>query len=212
VKAEASSALKQAGVDFVDRNRRSSAPANGSASPVDGATAGEGPGGSGQPTRSEDPADARAQPVLHRATVARILAAVVTTSETRADDDPAFARLIFHAMSRSGFNDAISDTVKRRGLEHPKSEAPGSTLARHAESLDANRLRSLILELALARGAYFAWSSTYSEDLIAAAATYEIDIHAIAKATADELGAKRAERVQKKERKATAMETSSPAP
>jgi hypothetical protein len=64
-------------------------------------------------------------------------------------------------MSRSGFSDAISDTVKRRGLDRPKGAAPGITLARHAESLDANRLGSLILELALARGAYFAWSSTW---------------------------------------------------
>ena len=72
-------------------------------------------------------------------------------------------------MSRSGFSDAISDTVKRRGLERPKGEAPAIMLARHAGALDVNRMRSLILELALA--AYFVWSSTYSEYLTAAAAT-----------------------------------------
>jgi ParB family chromosome partitioning protein len=213
VKTEASSALRQAGVDFTQRGRKGAAPANGSAGPYDGATAGEEPSGDAQPSRTDDPVDARTQAVLHRATVAKILAAVVTAVEARPDDDPAFARAIFHAMSRSGFSDAISDTVKRRGLERPKGEAPGVMLARHAESLDANRLRSLILELALARGAYFAWSSTYPEDLTAAAATYAIDIPTIAKTTAGELAAKRAERAQKrKQSKATATETSSPAP
>ncbi len=112
-------------------------------------------------------------------------------------------------MARSGFHDAVADTVKRRQLELTKGELPVITLARHADSLDAKGIRSLILELALARGAYFAWSTTYSEDLSAAAKAFGIDIDAIAKSTAGELEAKRADRAQKRPG-SPALEASTP--
>jgi ParB family transcriptional regulator, chromosome partitioning protein len=99
----------------------------------------------------------------------------VAVVEARPAEGPGFARLIFHAMSGSGFHDAVSDTVKRRRLERPKGELPVVTLTRHADSLDAKGPRSLILELALAHGAYFAWSTTYSEDLSAAASAYGVE-------------------------------------
>jgi hypothetical protein len=103
----------------------------------------------------------------------------------------------------------VADTVKRRRLERPRGELAVVTLTRHADSLDAKGLRSLILELALARGAYFAWSTTYSEHLSAAAKAYGVDIDAVAKSTAGELEAKRADRAQKR-RSSTAVEAATP--
>jgi hypothetical protein len=86
----------------------------------------------------------------------------------------------------------------RRGRPEGRLHRPSATLARHAESLDSRGLRSLILELALSRRAYFARSSTYSEDLTAAVTAYAIDIASIARDTTQELEIKRAERSPRK--------------
>lgn len=173
--ASPGTALKQVGVEFVERTSRGLAPVG----PHDGATAGEEPAGDAQPGRTADrrarsgrtPPGQRRQDPRHRG-----------HSGGRPKDDPPFAGSSSTRCRDSGFSDAISDTVRRRGLERPKGEAPGITLGRHTEQLDASRLRSLMLELefALARGACFALSSSYPEDLTTTAATYEIDIFAIA--------------------------------
>jgi post-segregation antitoxin (ccd killing protein) len=112
-------------------------------------------------------------------------------------------------MARSGFQEAVADTVKRRRLERPKGEFPVVTLTRHADSLEAKGVRSLILELALARSAYFAWSTSYPDDLSAAAKAYGVDIDAIAKITAAELEAKRVDRAHKR-RSSPALEAATP--
>jgi ParB family chromosome partitioning protein len=207
VKADATAALKQAGVEFEPRHCEGASSGNGSLpedarrNASDGHAADKG---------SKDPANARLEAAVRRATIANVLAAVVAAAEARPPDDAEFARLIFHAMARSGFHDAVSDTVKRRRLERPKGELAVLTLTRHADSLDAKGLRSLILELALARGAYFAWSTTYSEHLSAAAKAYGVDIDAIAKSAAAEIDAKRADRAQKR-RSPMAVEAADPA-
>jgi ParB family chromosome partitioning protein len=208
VKGDAAAALKQAGVDFEPQRRKGAGGANGSAA---GDATGNGADGPAASDETRDPAAARVEAAARRATIGNLLAAVVTAAEARPTDDAEFARLIFHAMARSGFHDAVADTVKRRHLERTKGELPVITLTRHADSLDAKGIRSLILELALARGAYFAWSTTYSEDLSAAAKAYRIDIDAIAKSSAGELEAKRADRAQKR-RSSPALEASTPQP
>ena len=106
-------------------------------------------------------------------------------------------------MTHGGYHDAIADTVKRRGLERAKGEAPEAALAAHARSLDAKGLRALVLELALARGAYFAWSTRYSERLTAAASAYGIDIATIEKAGAEQIATRRAAGSAKKPKKST---------
>jgi hypothetical protein len=89
---------------------------------------------------------------------------------------------------------AAADVRKRRGIERGKGEAPETALAAHARSLDASGLRALILELALARGAYFAWSTKYSERVTAAASAYGVDLAAIEKASGSHRGAQVAQR------------------
>jgi ParB family transcriptional regulator, chromosome partitioning protein len=88
--------------------------------------------------------------------------------------------------------------VKRRGLPRAKGETAEAALAAHAVSLDEKGLRGLVLELSLARGAYFSWATRYSERLSAAAGAYGIDVPAIEKQTATELEARRGERSARK--------------
>jgi ParB family chromosome partitioning protein len=195
VKGDATAALEQAGVDFEPQRHKGAGRANGAA--PGGATK-TGANDTAALDRAPDPAQARVKAAVRRATIANVLAAVAAAAEARPPDDAESARLIFQAMARSGFHDAVADTVKRRRLERPKGELPMVILTRHADSLDAKGVRSLILELALARGAYFSWSTTYSDDLSAAAKTYRVDIDAIATSTASELEAKRADRAQKR--------------
>jgi hypothetical protein len=70
--------------------------------------------------------------------------------------------------------------------------------------LDARGLRALVLELALARGAYFAWSTRYSERLTAAASAYGIDIATIEKASAEQIATRHAGRSAPKSKKGNA--------
>jgi ParB family chromosome partitioning protein len=105
-------------------------------------------------------------------------------------------------MIHGGYHDAVADAVKRRGLEREKGFAPEAALTAHASELDGSALRALVLELAVGRGAYFAWSSRFSDRLTAAAAAYGIDVAAIEKATADELAQRGAGRGARKSRKA----------
>jgi ParB family chromosome partitioning protein len=104
-------------------------------------------------------------------------------------------------MIHGGYHDAVADAVKRRGLEREKGSSPEAVLTAHASELDGGALRALVLELAIGRGAYFAWSSRYSDRLTAAAAAYVVDIGAVEKATADELAQRRAERGARKSKK-----------
>jgi hypothetical protein len=73
-------------------------------------------------------------------------------------------------------------------------------LTAHASGLQAQRaaLRALVLELAIGRGAYFAWSSRYSERLTGAAIAYGIDIAAVEKTIAEHVAQRRAERGARK--------------
>ncbi len=143
----------------------------------------------------------RATAELRRATIGNVLAAIVATAEARPADDSTFASLIFDAMEHGGYHDAIADTVKRRGLERGKGEGPESALAAHARSLDARALRALVLELAIARGAYFAWSTSYAERLTAAASAYDIDIPTVEKKSAEEMAARQADRAVRRSKK-----------
>ncbi|WP_242392134.1 ParB/RepB/Spo0J family partition protein [Anaeromyxobacter oryzisoli] len=200
LKADALAALEQAGVEF---GRRLKAPASAPGTP-DGLSA-DTSGEAGQdPSEPVDAAAARAAALVRRVTISNVLAAIVAAAEARPADDPTFASLIFEAMAHGGYHDAIADTVKRRGLERGKGEAPETTLTAHARSLDGRGLRALILELALARGAYFAWSTKYSERTTAAAAAYAVDLDAIEKASGDQIAARRAERAARKAKKVAA--------
>ena len=196
LKAEAIAALEQAGVEFA-RPRRVVPGADDASVPGEGAPdqhAGDG-------RASTDAVAARVAADHRRATIGNVLAAIVGAAEARPADDATFARLIFEAMSHGGYHDAIADTVKRRGLERTKGESPEITLTAHAQSLDARGLRALVLELALARGAYFAWSSKYSERVTAAASAYGVDLAAIEKASAEQIAERRAGRAARKAKK-----------
>jgi hypothetical protein len=105
----------------------------------------------GEGTDRPDPAAARVAAEVRRLTIANILAAVVAAAEVRPAEHSTFASLIFETITHGGYHDAVADTVKRRGLERAKGEAPELALGAHARSLDARGLRALILELALAR-------------------------------------------------------------
>jgi hypothetical protein len=193
LKADAESVLRQAGVDFGQQRDATS---------VDrGAhVTGEEDGAGG--VESSDPAVARVAGEVRRATIGNILGAIVAAVEARPADDANFASLIFEAMAHGGgYHDAVTDTVKRRGIARAKGETPEAALAAHARSLDAKGLRALILELALARGAYFAWSTRYSERLTAAAAAYAIDVAAIEKTSAEQIASRQAERDRKRSKK-----------
>lgn len=196
-KAEALAALAAAGVEFV--RRRDSAPGTQDDDPD--AEDGEAPAPRAPPA---DPAAARAAAELRRATITNLLSAIVAAAQARPADDSTFARLVFDAMVHGGYHDAVADAVKRRGLEREKGFSPEAALTAHANELEGSALRALVLELAVGRGAYFAWSSRYSDRLTAAAAAYGIDVAAIEKATAEELAQRRAERGARKSRKAAA--------
>jgi ParB family transcriptional regulator, chromosome partitioning protein len=200
LKSDAVAALKQAGVDFARLRRQTtvSIAGPGAAPAVDEELDENVARGSD----SSDPAAVRAAAEARRTTIGNVLAAIVAAAEGRPAEDSTFASLVFDAMAHGGgYHDAISDTVKRRGLERGKGEAPEAALGAHAGLLDAKGLRALVLELSLARGAYFAWSTNYSERLTAAASAYGIDIPAIEKASADEIAARQAERAAKRSRK-----------
>jgi ParB family transcriptional regulator, chromosome partitioning protein len=192
-KAEAIAALAAAGVEFVrqrDAGDDSSEDRDGDAS-ARAAT---------NPTPA-DPAAARAAAELRRATIMNLLSSLVAAAQARPADDSTFARLVFDAMVHGGYHDAVADAVKRRGLEREKGFAPEAVLTAHASELDGSALHALVLELAVGRGAYFAWSSRYSDRLTAAAAAYGVDVAAVEKATADELAQRRAERGARKSKK-----------
>jgi ParB family chromosome partitioning protein len=193
-KAEAIAALAAAGVQFV-RRREAGDDASGE---EDAADADDRAATKPAPT---DPAAARAAAELRRATVANLLSAIVAAAQARPADDSTFARLVFDAMVHGGYHDAVTDAVKRRGLQREKGFAPEAVLTAHASELDGSALRALVLELAVGRGAYFAWSSRYSDRLTAAAAAYEIDVAAVEKATTDELAQRRAQRGARKSKK-----------
>jgi ParB family transcriptional regulator, chromosome partitioning protein len=193
-KAEAVAALAAAGVEFV-RSRHTTEDVG---DDVAGRDDEDRPASSTPPA---DPAAARASAELRRATIANILSAVVAAAQARPPDDSTFARLVFDAMIHGGYHDAVADAVKRRGLEREKGSSPEAVLSAHASELDGGALRALVLELAIGRGAYFAWSSRYSDRLTAAAAAYAVDIGAVEKATADELEQRRAERGARKSKK-----------
>jgi ParB family transcriptional regulator, chromosome partitioning protein len=198
LKSEAVAALEQAGVEF---GRPPGTPASVPSAP-DGSPAD--PSGDGERDAGRAPIDAaaaRAAADVRRATISNVLAAIVAAAEARSADDPTFASLIFDTMAHGGYHDAIADTVKRRGLERGKGEAPETTLTAHARSLDARGLRALILELALARGAYFAWSTKYSERVTAAASAYAVDLAAVEKASGEQIAARRADRAARKSKK-----------
>jgi len=148
-----------------------------------------------------DPAAAKAAAELRRATITNLLSAIVSAAQARPADDSTFARLVFDAMVHGGCHDTIADAVKRRGLEREKGFAPEAVLTAHASELEGSALRALVLELAVGRGAYFAWSSRYSDRLTAAAAAYGVDLAAVEKATAEELAQRRAERGARKSKK-----------
>ena len=107
-----------------------------------------------------DPAAAKVAAELRRATITNLLSAIVAAAQARPADDSTFARLVFDAMVHGGYHDAVADAVKRRGLEREKGFAPEAVLTAHASELDGSALRALVLELAVGRGAYFAWSSS----------------------------------------------------
>jgi ParB family chromosome partitioning protein len=197
LKAEAVAALKGAGIEFGrPPGSPGGAPAGGN---------GERPDGEGR--EPIDPSAARAAADVRHATIGNILAAIVAAAQARPADDPTFGSLIFDAMAHGGYHDAVADTVKRRGLERAKGEAPETTLAAHARSLDARGLRALILELALARGAYFAWSTKYSERVAAAVSAYGVDLAAIEKASGEQIASRRAARAARKAKKESALAT-----
>ena len=199
LKAEAVAALKGAGIEFGrPPGSPGGAPAGGN---------GERPEDAGEGREPIDPSAARAAADVRRATIGNILAAIVAAAEARPADDSTFGSLIFDAMAHGGYHDAVADTVKRRGLERAKGEAPETALAAHARSLDARGLRALILELALARGAYFAWSTKYSERLTAAASAYGVDLAAIEKASGEQVASRRSGRAARKAKKEPAPAT-----
>jgi ParB family chromosome partitioning protein len=197
LKADALAALKQAGVELAQLRKE--------ATMSPGACTGD-------PSEADDeleenlerdrapndPAAARVAAERCRASIRNILGAIVAAAEARSADDATFARLIFDAMAQGGYHDAIGDTVKRRSLDRGKGETAETVLAAHARSLDARGLRALVLELAIARGAYFAWSTKYSERLTAAASAYGVDISSVESTTADEVATRRAERAARK--------------
>ncbi len=190
-KADAVAALAAAGVEFVHRRE------DGGGSPDADADEEH-----GQPSSAPaEPAAARAAAELRRPTIANVLSAIVAAAEGRPAEDSTFATLVFDAMIHGGYHDAVADAVKRRELEREKGAAPEAVLARHASGLNGAALRALILELAIGRGAYFAWSSKYSDRLTAAATAYGIDIAAVEKATATQVAQRRAERAARKPKK-----------
>ncbi len=196
LKADALAGLKQAGVER-GQPRKEATTARGACT---------GPSEAGDELEQNfecdreptDPAAARVAAALRHATISNILGAIVAAAEARSADDTTFARLVFDAMAQGGYHDAIGDTVKRRSLDRAKGETPETTLAAHARSLDPKGLRALVLELAIARGAYFAWSTKYSERLTAAASAYGVDIASVERTTADEVATTRAARAARK--------------
>jgi ParB family chromosome partitioning protein len=195
-KADAMAALAAAGVEFVRRREDAGEP------DTDGQDLGDADEERGRASRPPaDPAAARAAAELRRATIANILSAIVAAAEARPADDATFASLVFDAMIHGGYHDAVADAVKRRGLERKKGDTAEAVLTGHASGLQGAALRALVLELAIGRGAYFAWSSKYSERLTAAAAAYGIDIAAVEKTTAEQVAQRRAERGARKPKK-----------
>jgi ParB family chromosome partitioning protein len=199
-KAEAVAALATAGVEFA-RPRGEGSDAD-QGDPEDPGTAES----AGAPRSPADPAAARAAADLRRATIASLLSAIVAAAEVRPAEDATFASLVFDAMIHGGYHDAVADAVKRRGLAREKGVAPEAALAEHATALSGAGLRALVLELAIGRGAYFAWASKYSDRLTAAAAAYDVDITAVEKKTAEAVVERRAERAARKPKKAPSAE------
>ena len=200
LKTEALGALKEAGVDLAELRRAAVSPTDTAPRAVDPED-GDEPLDRGPTRRVGDPAEARAAAEVRRATISDILSAIVAAATARPAEDRAFAALILETMMHGGYHDAIADTVKRRALARPKGEAADTTLASHARTLDAPGLRALVLEVALARGAYFAHSTTYPARLLAAAGAYGVDIAAVEKGTAERLAAEREERAARKAKK-----------
>jgi ParB family chromosome partitioning protein len=197
-RADATAALAAAGVEFVRRREDAGDP------DADGEDLGDADEERGQANRPPaDPAAARAAAELRRATIANILSAIVAAAEARPADDSTFASLVFDAMIHGGYHDAVADAVKRRGLEREKGATPEAVLTAHASGLQGTALRALVLEPAIGRGAYFAWSSRYSERLIAAARAYAIDIAAVESTTGEQVARLRAERGARKPKKAS---------
>ncbi|WP_242343664.1 ParB/RepB/Spo0J family partition protein [Anaeromyxobacter terrae] len=199
-KADGVAALAAAGVEFV---RRKDAGDSADAGADDLGETGEERAEASRPP--PDPAAARAAAELRRATIANILSAIVAAAEARPADDSTFATLVFDAMTHGGYHDAVADAVKRRGIEREKGATPEAVLSAHASGLQGAALRALVLELAIGRGAYFAWSSKYSDRLTAAAAAYGIDIAAVEKTTAEQVAQRRAGRGARKPKKPTSV-------
>lgn len=198
-KAEAAAALAAAGVEFA-RPRGEGSDAD-PGDPEDN----EDPENMGARAPA-DPAAARAAAELRRATIANLLSAIVAAAEARPAEDATFASLVFDAMIHGGYHDAVADAVKRRALARDKGVTPEAALTEHATSLSGAGVRALVLELAIGRGAYFAWASKYSDRLTAAAAAYDVDITAVEKKTAEAVAERRAERAARKPKKAPAAE------
>lgn len=196
-KVAALKALSDAGVDFA-RQREATGDEGGTGpapSPVGAQARSMGQG--------TDPAATKAVAELRRATTTNLLAAVVTAAQARPAEDSTFVRHVLEGMIHGGYHDAVAEAVKRRGLERDKGLAPETVLKAHAERLDDPGLRALVLELAVGRGAYFAWSSKHSERLAAAAAAYGVDVAAVERATVEELARRRAEGGARKPKKET---------
>lgn len=191
-KAEAVTALAAAGVEFARPRGEGSAADQGDPEENEDA---ENVGAARTPA---DPAAARAAAELRRATIANLLSAIVAAAEARPAEDATFASLVFDAMIHGGYHDAVADAVKRRGLARDKGVTPEAALTEHATALSGAGLRALVLELAIGRGAYFAWASKYSDRLTAAAAAYDVEITAVEKKTAEALAERRAERAARK--------------
>ncbi len=195
-KVAAAMALAEAGVDFVRRQEPTAKGEEVSASPAT-------PGARAKPSQAPaDPAAAKAAAELRRATTTSLLSAVVAAAQARPLEDSTFARQVLDGMTHGGYHDAVVDAVRRRGLERDKGLAPEAVLKAHAAELDGPGIRALVLELAVGRGAYFAWASRYSDRLTAAAVAFGIDVSAVEKATEEELERRRAERIARKPRKA----------
>ena len=198
-KADAVASLAAAGVEFV--RRREDAGGSLDAQAEDPGNADEERTQASRPPA--DPAAARAAAELRRATIGNILSAILAAAEARPAEDSTFASLVFDAMIHGGYHDTVADAVKRRGLEREKGATPEAVLTAHASGLQGAALRALVLELAIGRGAYFAWSSRYSERLTAAATAYGIDIAVVENTTAEQVAQRRAERGARKPKKAS---------
>jgi ParB family chromosome partitioning protein len=140
--------------------------------------------------------DQRLEGEITRVSRQRILAAVVAAAESAPMDDNRFAQLVYETMLQGGYHNAVTEIVKRRiGSKRPKGEHVTTTLEAHGASLGAAALRALVLELAIARSAfYIAADAKYPRTVARAIELYGIDAMSIEKTVSEELRARRAAR------------------